>query len=184
MLAYGGLRRIPEADFVLDRHRYGVFGHDWRRGSALPVVPSEARPPADSPAALKDAPAPLDEGACLDAVRAALRDYMSPDALRANALIDTAPVCALAGAGAGRAERVAALRTLLAELIEPLKANPRRLKFYRAIYHTYVDPAPSQEEVAELLDIPFSTYRGHLKEGLQLVAGAFYQRLQDLAAAA
>jgi hypothetical protein len=32
---------------------------------------------------------------------------------------------------------------------------------------TYLEPAATQEVAAELLDLPFSTYRRHLKSGLE-----------------
>jgi len=38
---------------------------------------------------------------------------------------------------------------------------------FRALEATYLHPAPTQEAAAELLDIPFSTYRRHLTSGIQ-----------------
>jgi hypothetical protein len=50
------------------------------------------------------------------------------------------------------------------------------VKLQRALYHTYLEPAGSQDQVAELLDLPFSTYRDHLKAGIQLVGEILWQR--------
>ncbi len=44
-----------------------------------------------------------------------------------------------------------------------------------AVYHPYLQPAPTQEQAAELLDVPFSTYRQHLKSGWQRIAEMLWQ---------
>jgi DNA-directed RNA polymerase specialized sigma24 family protein len=48
-------------------------------------------------------------------------------------------------------------------------------KQYRALAHTYVHPAPTQEQAAEILDMPFSTYRRHLKEGIDHITEILWQ---------
>lgn len=37
-------------------------------------------------------------------------------------------------------------------------------------------PAPTQEEAAELIDVPFSTYRRHLRAGLDYVVAVLWQQ--------
>ena len=69
----------------------------------------------------------------------------------------------------------AALRALLKEAAEQLRASPKELKFYRAVYHTYIQPAATQEQAAELLDIPFSSYRRHLKAGMARIGDILWQ---------
>ena len=46
----------------------------------------------------------------------------------------------------------------------------------RALERTYLRPAPTQEAAAELLDLPFSTYRGHLTRGVERVVDWLWQR--------
>jgi len=65
------------------------------------------------------------------------------------------------------AARVDALRALLNDSASALQANPRDEKLFRALDRTYFHPAPTQEAAAELLDLPFSTYRRHLTAGIQ-----------------
>ena len=60
--------------------------------------------------------------------------------------------------------------------IEALNAAPKDVKFYRAIYHTYVQPAPTQELAAEILDVPFSSYRRHLKSGIEQITAMLWHR--------
>jgi hypothetical protein len=47
---------------------------------------------------------------------------------------------------------------------------------YHALHHTYFEPAPTQETAAELLDLPFSTYRYHLTNGIRRITEWLWQR--------
>ena len=69
-----------------------------------------------------------------------------------------------------------ALRELLEEAVDALRADPRGEKLVRALERTYLRPAPTQEAAADLLDLPFSTYRGHLTRGLERVVDWLWQR--------
>jgi hypothetical protein len=64
----------------------------------------------------------------------------------------------------------------LDEAVDALRDDPRDDKLVRALECTYLRPAPTQEAAAELLDLPFSTYRGHLTRGLQRVVDWLWQR--------
>ena len=68
------------------------------------------------------------------------------------------------------------LQARIQEAAETLKTNPRDEKLYRALYHTYLKPAPTQEAAAELLDLPFSTYRYHLTQGVKRLVEWLWQR--------
>ncbi len=81
-----------------------------------------------------------------------------------------------AGRTAEARQRAAALQALIKSTAEALQASPRDAKLYRAVYHTYLQPAPTQEQAAELLDLPFSTYRRHLKSGMQRLAEISWQQ--------
>jgi DNA-directed RNA polymerase specialized sigma24 family protein len=72
-----------------------------------------------------------------------------------------------------------ALRELLHEAIDALRADLRAEKLVRALECTYLRPAPTQEAAAELLGLPFSTYRGHLTRGLERVVDWLWQRELD-----
>ncbi|MCX6466237.1 MAG: ATP-binding protein [Pseudonocardiales bacterium] len=98
----------------------------------------------------------------VDAVRAALRDLTRPDRLAAHPLSD----------GRGAEE----LRTALLAAIDGLRAHPRDLKLHRALDRTYVHPAATQELAAEVLGLPFSTYRRHLTQGIARVAAVLADR--------
>ena len=180
--AYADLARVPGADFMCGGRRYGAFGHDWRAvppaawltqlgERELGQAAAQATPPPSAQTLVV-----LSQPEFAAAVRAALRDYARPDALRANPLLRSHMVQARTSAGASGDERVAALRALLGETADALRGAARDAKLYRALHHTYLQPAPTQERAAELLDLPFSTYRRHLKDGIARVVDLLWQR--------
>jgi hypothetical protein len=177
--------RAPEADFEVGGRTYAVFAHDWRRfGGADWLERMTERElgdeaPAPSPGRRPAALLALSQAEFSDAVRRALRDLHHPDALATNPLTRTRVV------RERRAELPApeALRELLYEAVAALRADPRGEKLVRALERTYLRPAPTQEAAAELLGLPFSTYRGHLTRGLERVAEWLWRRELDDAVA-
>lgn len=167
------------ADFVVGGHRFGVFAHDWRR---LPVqewnrLLSERRmdPHAQRPKRAQQVLV-LARSAFADAVRDALRAQARPAELAGNPLLaGTLVLDRLAKDEAGRqpeadvTERSRVLRRLVAEAAEALRGDVRGDKLHRALTATYLEPAGTQEEVAEHLDLPFTTYRRHLTEAVREV---------------
>jgi hypothetical protein len=181
VFAYAELERLPDLDFAVDGRTFGVYGHDWR---AMPPMAwlelLGQREIAMTPQAVK-LPAPtvrlmvLSQEAFVEAVENALRDLMRPDVLRGNPLLRSRTVQSRIESTAGDVERVAALRGLLKAAAEQLQLSPKENKYFRAVYHTYIQPAPTQEQAAELLDVPFSTYRRHLKSGMMRIAEILWQ---------
>jgi hypothetical protein len=163
LCAYIGLDRMTDADFTVGGHRYGVYGHDWRavppsvwlQRLAEPAVPDQG----------------FDFGA---AVRAALKDLGRPDLLAASPLTRTAMV-ARAGADVdpGRA-----LDQVIREAAAVLQDSARDRRAYRALHHTYLQPAGTQQRAAELLDLPMSTYRRHLAEGVERLTALLWRQEQ------
>lgn len=168
---YINFRRLKEADFVVEERRYGVYGHDWRVLPAmawLQMVGDRNTPDLGS----SPAPQPAQTYTVLSAeefaaaVREALRTFNEPNTLSRNLLLGTRLVVTRAGLQSSTTQRVAALKALLHEAAAELQAAPREIKLFRALHHTYFQPAATQEQAAELLDLPFSTYRRHLGAGV------------------
>lgn len=178
VFGYADLTRLPAADFTIDGKTFGVFGHDWRAvpppqwlellgEREIAMTPQAVQPPAPAERLVV-----LSEEEFAGAVTAALRGLARPDGLRDNPLLRSRLVAQRAGDG----DRAAALRKLLLETAETLNASPKDVKFYRAVYHTYIQPAPTQEAAAELLDVPFSSYRRHLKTGVDQITEMLWHR--------
>lgn len=182
MLDYVDLVRIPDADFEVGGRRFGVYGHDWR--TVPPTAWLELLAEREIALTPQIAPSPAARQTLLvlsrpdfeAAVRRALHDYAQPEALLANPLLRSRIVVEEAGVRATPAERAAALQTLVEGAVQLLEASPREIKFYRTLYHTYLHPAPTQEQAAELLDVPFSSYRRYLKVGVDRVVEMLWQR--------
>lgn len=168
---YADLARLPQADFTVGEKRYGVYGHDWRvvppsawlelLGEREIMPEAEARPPQPVEQVIV-----LSEQEFSTAVQAALRDYSHPDILRHNPLLRSRLVLEETHSSASEAERIAALRSLMRQAAESMQASPRQAKFYSPLFYTYIQPAPTQEQAAELLNLPFSSFRRHLKSGI------------------
>ncbi len=181
LCAYSEIDRIPEADFEVGGRRYGTYGHDWR---ALPPIAwlslladkeiaatPQAAPPSKQAASL----VVLSEPEFFVAVRDSLRDYTRPGVLRSNPLLHARLVTERAGTNSDMTERVTALQTLLKKAAKQLQDSAKDAKLYRVLYHTYLQPAATQEQAAEVLDLPFSTYRRHLKSSIERVCEILWQ---------
>jgi hypothetical protein len=195
VLDYAEIPLIPNAGFTVGGNEYAVFGNDWRQIpppvwlSRLAEKETAGNMPLPPSAASQDSPATLvvlSEGEFQSAVRSALRCYTETDALRTNPLIRSRLVVERSRADAATAvastdgvqtvARIATLRALIHEAVASLQNTPRHARAYRPLYHTYIQPAPSQERVAEMLDLPFSTYRRHLGEGIAEVTHLLWLR--------
>ncbi len=181
MFAYADLMRIPEADYEVGGHRYGVFGHDWRAvpPAAWLALLAEREVAADvqttAPPVETEPLVVLSKPAFESAVRTALHDFSLPAALETNPLLRSRLIVERAGRHAADTARAAVLQSVLKEACESLHASPREVKFYRVLHHTYLHPAATQEQAAELLDIPFGTFRRHLKRGISRVVEVLWR---------
>ena len=76
--------------------------------------------------------------------------------------------------------RAKALRHLLIELVEELRGEEGRpcktRRWYRVLYHTYLQRKESNEAVAERLNLAMSTFYRHLKQGREMVTVQLRER--------
>lgn len=170
--------RVAEADFEVGSRRYGGFAHDWR---AEPLrVWNELM--AERALSLDDRPEPVSQTAppllvlfqpeFAEAVRQALRDFARPDRLRTNPLMRSR----LLRERYGPQPDTEDLQELLEEAAKVMQGHPRDDRLYQALRRTYLRPAPSQEAAAELLGLPFSTYRYRLSKGIERLTEWLWQR--------
>ncbi len=184
MLTYADLTRLPKAEFELDGRYYGVYGHDWRVISPAAwqallarreiAAVSEAGPDPESSRLLEHGEPilVLSQSEFVEAVQAAFRQFSAPIELSKNPLLRSRLILESQNSGSA----IATLQSLIHEATATLESCPRQHKFYRVLYRTYFQPAPTQEAAAESLNIPFSTYRRYLKTGVQQVAEYLWSR--------
>lgn len=179
--AYADFARVTDADFEIAGRRYGVYMHDWR------IVPPAAwlellaerelltEPVLPEPS-METQVVALSREEFAAAVKAALRAFQQPLVLAENPLLRTRLVLDRSGRRATSAQRVATLRAVLIQAFETLRSAPRFRKAYAALFHGYIQPAPSQEDAAALLNIPARTFRRHLKCGVAYVTELLWRQ--------
>lgn len=191
VLTYADIPRLAALDFEMEGRRFAVYYHDWRLSPPMNwlelmaereiAYSAESALPPQPPASAVTSVVVLSEPEFANAVREALRHITRRDELQVNPLVRSKLVTERAGSGAGPAGRAEVLHQTLLDAVNLLQSSPKQTKLYRAIYHTYVLPAPTQELAAELLNLPFSTYRRHLKEGIENVVETLWKSELGLA---
>lgn len=179
ILSYAELTRYLEADFEVGGTRYGIYGHDWRvmtpavwigRLAEKEVgVTGQAATPQTVESLIF-----LSRDEFGNAMKQALQDFARPGGLAGNPLLRSRLVADAAGKGSK--ERSEVLKSKIKEAAEALRIHPRDEKLFRALDHTYFHPAATQEAAAEILDLPFSTYRRHLMSGIQRLTEILWQQ--------
>jgi hypothetical protein len=166
---YLGLRVVARATF--DGREYTTFGIDWRRLPVdvwLTVMAERELTGEHSPIPEQLLrPAPLSRTRFDDAVRAGLRDLNHPDRLRDNALVNSRLV------GGHSSDPAGDLRAAMTAAISRL-GQQRNPALSKVLDRTFVRAAPTQEAAAQVLDLPFSTYRRHLGKAVDELTDALW----------
>jgi hypothetical protein len=176
-MAYTDFHAVP-GEIVVDGRGYGLFVHDWRAVPPLAwmaLIAGRAAGTDPSTRSLADPPREFDEAEFAAAVRSALRDVSRPDRLREAALGRSRAVRSRLPAGASAADRGRAVSEIVLAAAHVLERSPRDRRGYRALYHTYLQPAPTQAAAAELLGLPTTTYRRHLAAGIDRLVELLWQ---------
>ncbi|MEO3858210.1 ATP-binding protein [Acrocarpospora sp. B8E8] len=164
-----GMRDISEQP-RLGEDPYTLFVHDWRAVPAQAWLERMNHLLVAGPAATAKL-AVLSQAEFAEAVRKALRQLSRLDALAASPLTRTRLIAERAGQNPATA-----LGDLLRQAIDDLRADPRSVKFHRALSVTFLRSTPTQELAAERLGLPFTTYRRHLAAGIERVCADLWHR--------
>ncbi|MBO0705071.1 MAG: AAA family ATPase [Candidatus Dormibacteraeota bacterium] len=175
LMAHFDFHLAPEAGYEIGGRRYDVYAHDWRQlsveGWLELTAERELGAPVTSPTGPSREVVVLSEPEFAEAVRAALRDLHHPERLTDNPLLESRAV-----RDRGAIRPVQTLRELLGEAAESLRNDPREESLYRVVDRTFLHPAATQELAAELLDLPFSTYRRYRNRGVQRITSWLWER--------
>jgi hypothetical protein len=174
---------IPEADYQIGTSRYVSFGHDWRRvGVADWLELTAARELGEQVTVTAPEPAAmLSHEEFASSVKQALRSLHQPQVLLRNPLMASSMVQnELREHPDHLPDQL--LRGLIMNAAQVVKANPRAAAQYRVLDRTYLHPAPSQEKAAELLDLPFTTYRRYRDRGVAAITEWLWDHDVDHAA--
>jgi hypothetical protein len=135
--------------------KYALYTHDWRVRSARQWLPGGSE--VDGHVVL-----------ARDEFDAAVRDALR--ALRSRVVPDSNPL------NRTRLVDGTALRDVLTEAVEALRAEPGGERFHRVMVATFLNGAGTQEAAAQRLRLPFSTYRRHLGNAIERVCELLWQR--------
>jgi hypothetical protein len=141
-----------------------AYGNDWRRFPLEPWLDlmneREHSGGAGPPPASLLRPPPLDRARFAAAVRSALVDLPRPDRLAASALMGSSLAATPGGPSTDQ------LRATIEDAVGCLGNEPKGDLLAAVLHRTFVRPAPTQEAAAEVLGLPFSTYRRRLARAL------------------
>lgn len=181
VLEYADIGRIEEADFEYDGRDFGVYGHDWRicppwawldllAAREIEEATQETRHVGNGATIV------LGEEEFGEAVRELLKNFHRDDVLLENPLLRCRFLQQQLQNLAEDTTPIEELRQLTELCMETLQNAPREAKLYRVLYHTYIKPAGTQEEISELLDLPHGTYRRHLRRGIERIHELLWSR--------
>ena len=168
-------QRLAGAEHRIGPESYAVFGRDYRRGPLSEwfdlLADRELGAPVATPSGEDDLLA-LSFEEFASSVGRAFKDLHHRDRLAAN------PLCRSRLVARGDADQEPAERLALAirETSTSVADHPREERLARALDRTYLRPAPTQEAAAEVLGLPFSTYRRHLTRGVERVVELLWQQ--------
>lgn len=155
--------------------RYGFFVHDWRvQGFAdwLDMMGENELLTTERQVVERPVAAPelvvLSEDDFRRAARDAIKTLHLSDRLAANPL-------ARSRLARGDGSPLENLQEAVRLAARQLSANPRDEKLFRTFERTYLAPAPTQEAAAEVLNLPWSTYRRYLTAAVERVVESLWQ---------
>ena len=143
-----------------------MFAVDWRRVPVedwLRLFISATEVPA------RPGPTGVSRTAFDQAVREALPYWRDPGAFATCALMRSRMV-------ADSTDPAEELRALLRQAVDDLARDPRGVRAREALTAGYFSGAPTQEAAARRLGLPYGTYRRHLRQGLDQLCEALWQR--------
>jgi len=160
--------KFPEAGYSVGDVTYAIFGRDFRGGHLTEwlamLADRELGEPVPPSTGRREVLA-LSFTEFADSVRQGLRDLVRQDRLAVNPLCRSRLVRDLDDDRDPPGRLAELIRRAVADLAE----DPRETRLARALDRTYLRPAVTQEAAAEVLGLPFSTYRRHLTRGVERV---------------
>lgn len=180
-LNYSNLEHIPQLDYRTGNTKQGFYSHDWRIMPPKTWVEllgeNDATEVEEMETERKTSPViVLSESEFSSSVYDALKDYHSEKKLGNNPLTRSRLVVAEVGTNHHDGQHISVLRKKLDHAIQKIEQSPKDERYHRIIYRTFINPVGSQEQVAEFLSIPYSTYRRHLKKATELVCDTLWRQ--------
>jgi len=174
LLNYYGMEHVPSLDYTANNIPRGFYMHDWRKTPPKQWLKSLVKKEHTGTAEAKTAQPKkemlvLNETEFFENVYAALKDYHSDKKLESNPLIQSRFVLHAAAENNSDREHIAVLKEKIDAALKKIEESKRYDNLHRLLHRTFINPVGSQQQTAEFLTLPFSTYRRHLKKAVTLV---------------
>jgi hypothetical protein len=175
LMTHLGHHRVPGVPLTTGPP-YAVFAFDWRLSDLddwfTHTAPGAVGAPEGPPALIGTTNTVLSLEQFTAAVRDALRDWHRTDESSANPLLTTRLVLSRTDAVSDPA---VALRLLLRKAVDLLAEQPKQRILRDVLSTTYFSGVTTQAAAAARLHLPWSTYRRHLRRGVEMVVQRMWQ---------
>ncbi len=180
VLTYADLDHVAELDFIVNGMPHGWYLHDWRKtppGTWLNLLGQRELGFEPEPSQEKQRlqVVVLSEEEFATNVYEALKDYQNDKKLLTNPLLRSRFVMNYANNDVDTAILLASLKDCLGDATDKIKESVKDEKFHRVLFRTFFNPVGSQEQAADYLNLPFSTYRRYLRKAVNLVTENLWQ---------
>lgn len=180
VLTYADLEHIEALDFTVKGLPHGWYMHDWRKtppGTWLNLLGQrelgfEPEPSRDKHRVQMMV---LSEEEFASSVYEALKEYQNDKKLLANPLLRSRFVMQYADNDTDTSILLASLKECLGDAADTIKSSVKDEKLHRVLFRTFFNPVGSQEQAADYLNLPFSTYRRYLRKGVNQVIAHLWQ---------
>jgi energy-coupling factor transporter ATP-binding protein EcfA2 len=172
VLTYADLELVTPLDFKVNSIPHGWYMHDWRKTPPGAWLNKLGQRELGFEIAQEDKQVQmvvLSEEEFATSVYEALKDYQSDKKLMANPLLRSRFVMNFAGNENDTVILLASLKDCLIDATDKIKESVKDDKFHRVLFRTFFNPVGSQEQAADYLNLPFSTYRRYLRKAVNLV---------------
>jgi hypothetical protein len=172
VLTYADLELVTPLDFKVNGMPHGWYMHDWRKTPPGAWLNKLGQRELGFEIAQEDQQVQmlvLSEEEFANSVYEALKDYQSDKKLLANPLLRSRFVMNFAGSDKDTTILLASLKDCLGDATDKIKESVKEDKFHRVLFRTFFNPVGSQEQAADYLNLPFSTYRRYLRKAVNLV---------------
>jgi ATPase family associated with various cellular activities (AAA) len=172
VLTYADLEHIAPLDFTVNEVPHGWYMHDWRKtppGAWLNTLGQRELGFEVAQDNRKVQMLVLSEEEFASSVYEALKDYQNDKKLLANPLLRSRFVMSFADNDSDTAILLASLKDCLGDATDKIKESVKDEKLHRVLFRTFFNPVGSQEQAADFLNLPFSTYRRYLRKAVNIV---------------
>lgn len=178
ILNYADLYHVSELDFQTEKNPYGFFMHDWRKvppAAWLDILGQrEIGEEVGTSEKMHLQVMVLSEDDFAVSVYEALKDFHDEKKLRNNPLLRSRFIIEKAETITDIDILLASLRDCLIDATDKVKESPKDEKLHRILFRTFFNPVGSQEQAADFLNIPFSTYRRYLRKAVNKVSNQLW----------